>query len=122
MLAAAASAPRDGKTTIPRLRRPQRRGRTAGHQRYDLSARIDLQDRDTSGWEGQLSATDRGDETLARFVAGLSTNIQLAPADAAWSYDNAGFGITGRVIELVTGKTFSDAVNDRVFQTAGEER
>jgi CubicO group peptidase (beta-lactamase class C family) len=76
----------------------------------------------TSGWEGQLSAVDRGDETLARFVASLSTNMQLAPPGAAWSYNNAGFGVAGRVIEVVTGKTFSDAVNDRVFQTAGEER
>jgi CubicO group peptidase (beta-lactamase class C family) len=76
----------------------------------------------TSGWEGQLSATDRGDETLARFVAGLSTNMQRAPAGAAWSYNNAGFGVAGRMIEVVTGKTFSDAVDDQVFQTAGEER
>jgi CubicO group peptidase (beta-lactamase class C family) len=73
----------------------------------------------TSGWEGQLSATDRGDETLARFVAGLSTNMQLAPPGAAWSYNNAGFGVAGRVIEMVTGKTFSDAVDDQVFQPVG---
>jgi CubicO group peptidase (beta-lactamase class C family) len=73
----------------------------------------------TSGWEGQLSAVDRGDETLARFVAGLSTNMQLAPPGAAWSYNNAGFGVAGRVIEVVTGKTFSDAVNDLVFQPIG---
>jgi CubicO group peptidase (beta-lactamase class C family) len=73
----------------------------------------------TSGWEGQLSAVDRGDETLARFVASLSTNMQLAPPGAAWSYNNAGFGVAGRVIEVVTGKTFSDAVNDLVFQPVG---
>ena len=58
----------------------------------------------TSGWEGQLSATDRGDETLARFVAELSTNMQLAPPGAAWSYNNAGFGVAGRVIEAITGR------------------
>jgi CubicO group peptidase (beta-lactamase class C family) len=73
----------------------------------------------TSGWEGQLSAVDRGDETLARFVASLSTNMQLAPPGAAWSYNNAGFGVAGRVIEVVTGKTFSDAVSDQVFQPIG---
>ena len=54
----------------------------------------------TSGWEGQLSAVERGDETLARFVAQLSTDMQLAPPGAAWSYNNAGFGVAGRVIEL----------------------
>jgi CubicO group peptidase (beta-lactamase class C family) len=73
----------------------------------------------TSGWEGQLAATDRGDETLARFVASLSTNTQLAPPGAAWSYNNAGFGVAGRVIEVVTGRTFSDAVSDQVFRPIG---
>ena len=73
----------------------------------------------TSGWEGQLSAVDRGDETLARFVAGLSSNMQLAPPRAAWSYNNAGFGVAGRVIETVTGMPFGDAVDDLVFQPLG---
>jgi CubicO group peptidase (beta-lactamase class C family) len=73
----------------------------------------------TSGWEGQLSATDKGDETLARFVAGLATNMQLAPPGAAWSYNNAGFAVAGRVIEVVTGKTFSDAIDDVVFRPLG---
>ena len=73
----------------------------------------------TSGWEGQLSATDKGDETLARFVAGLSTDMQLAPPGAAWSYNNAGFGVAGRVIEVITGQTFSDAIDDLVFRPLG---
>src|SRR5438874_3139789 len=73
----------------------------------------------TSGWEGQLSAADKGDETLARFVAGLATNMQPAPPGAAWSYNNAGFGVAGRIIEVVTGKTFSDAIDDLVFGPIG---
>jgi CubicO group peptidase (beta-lactamase class C family) len=70
----------------------------------------------TSGWEGQLSAQEHGDETLARFVASLSTNMQLAPPGASWSYNNAGFAVAGCVIEVVTGKTFSDAIDDLVFR------
>jgi CubicO group peptidase (beta-lactamase class C family) len=73
----------------------------------------------TSGWEGQLSAADKGDETLARFVASLSTDMQLAPPGAAWSYNNAGFGVAGRIVEVVTGKTFGDAVDDLVFNPLG---
>jgi CubicO group peptidase (beta-lactamase class C family) len=73
----------------------------------------------TSGWEGQLSGPDKGDETLARFVAGLSTNMQLAPPGQAWSYNNAGFGVAGRVVEVVTGQTFNDAVDDLVFKPLG---
>jgi CubicO group peptidase (beta-lactamase class C family) len=76
----------------------------------------------TSGWEGQLSAVERGDETLARFVAELSTNMQLASPGAAWSYNNAGFGVAGRVIEVVTGMSFSDAVSDLVFKPLGLSR
>jgi CubicO group peptidase (beta-lactamase class C family) len=73
----------------------------------------------TSGWEGQLSAVDRSDETLARFVAGLSTNMQLATLGAAWSYNNAAFGVAGRVIETVTGTSFGEAVHDLVFKPIG---
>jgi len=76
----------------------------------------------TSGWEGQLSAADKGDETLARFVVGLSTTMQLAPPGAAWSYNNAGFGVAGRIIEVVTGKTFSEAIDDLVFGPIGLTR
>jgi CubicO group peptidase (beta-lactamase class C family) len=76
----------------------------------------------TSGWEGQLSAVERGDETLARFVAELSTNMQLASPGTAWSYNNAGFGVAGRVIEVVTGMSFSDAVSDLVFKPLGLSR
>src|SRR5262245_14204230 len=70
----------------------------------------------TSGWEGQLSGGDHGAETLARFAADLSTDMQLAPPGAAWSYNNAGFAVAGRVIEVMTGKTFSDAVDELVFR------
>jgi CubicO group peptidase (beta-lactamase class C family) len=73
----------------------------------------------TSGWEGQLSASDFGEDTLKRFVAGLSTNMQLAPPGTAWSYNNAGFGVAGRVIEVVTGMTIGDAFNDLVFKPLG---
>jgi CubicO group peptidase (beta-lactamase class C family) len=50
---------------------------------------------------------------------GLSTNMQLAPPGAAWSYNNAGFGVAGRVIEMVTGKPFGEAVADLVFTPLG---
>jgi CubicO group peptidase (beta-lactamase class C family) len=73
----------------------------------------------TSGWEGQLSAVEHGDDTLERFVAGLSTNMQLAPPGAAWSYNNAGFAVAGRVVESITGKPISDAFADLVFRPIG---
>jgi CubicO group peptidase (beta-lactamase class C family) len=76
----------------------------------------------TSGWEGQLSAIDYGSETLARFVAGLASNMQLAPPGAAWSYNNAAFGVAGRIIEVVTGLSIHDAFSDLVFKPLGLTR
>ena len=69
------------------------------------------------GWEGQIAPADNGDETLARFVNGMMrTNMQLAPPGAAWSYNNAGFSVAGRLIEVVTGKTIGAALGDLVFK------
>ena len=36
--------------------------------------------------------------------------MQVAPPGAAWSYNNAGFSIAGRVIEVVTGKPINRAI------------
>jgi CubicO group peptidase (beta-lactamase class C family) len=71
----------------------------------------------SSGWEGQISPADRGDETLARFVDGMMpSDMQLAPPGAAWSYNNAGFTVAGRLIEVVTGKSIGAALGDLVFK------
>ncbi len=73
------------------------------------------------GWEGQVSGPDRGSETLPNFVASMSGVMQVAPPGAAWSYNNAGFSIDGRVIESVTGQSINDAVRDLVFRPLGLE-
>jgi CubicO group peptidase (beta-lactamase class C family) len=74
------------------------------------------------GWEGQVSGPDRGTDTLRNFVATtLPDLMQVAPPGKAWSYNNAGFSIAGRVIEVVTGKSINQAVRDLVFQPLGLE-
>jgi CubicO group peptidase (beta-lactamase class C family) len=73
------------------------------------------------GWEGQVSGPDRGTETLENFVASITDLMQEAPPGAAWSYNNAGFSIAGRVIEVVTGKSINAAIRDLVFQPLGLE-
>jgi CubicO group peptidase (beta-lactamase class C family) len=73
------------------------------------------------GWEGQVSGPDRGTETLANFVATITDLMQVAPPGAAWSYNNAGFSIAGRVIEAVTGTPINRAIRDLVFQPLGLE-
>lgn len=74
------------------------------------------------GWEGQVSGPDRGADTLRNFVATTLPDVmQVAPPGRAWSYNNAGFSIAGRVIEVVTGKSISQAMRDLVFQPLGLE-
>jgi len=73
------------------------------------------------GWEGQVSGPDRGTETLKNFVSTITDLMQVAPPGAAWSYNNAGFSVAGRVIESVTGTSINRAVRDLVFQPLGLE-
>ena len=77
----------------------------------------------TSGWEGQVAGPERGTDTLRNFVASPTVTglMQLAPPGAAWSYNNAGFSIAGRVIEVVTGESINAAIRDLVFRPLGLE-
>ena len=76
----------------------------------------------TPGWEGQLTTQDRGTETLAFFVSSNSDLPQLAPAGSVWSYNNAGFTVAGRVIEVVTGQNIHEAIRKLVFEPIGLTR
>jgi CubicO group peptidase (beta-lactamase class C family) len=73
------------------------------------------------GWEGQVSGPERGEDTLRNFVASITDLVQVAPPEAAWSYNNAGFSIAGRVIEAVTGTSINRAMRELVFQPLGLE-
>jgi CubicO group peptidase (beta-lactamase class C family) len=75
----------------------------------------------TGGWEGQVSGPDRGEDTLRNFVASITDLMQVAPPEAAWSYNNAGFSIAGRVIESVTGTSINRAIRELLFQPLGLE-
>jgi CubicO group peptidase (beta-lactamase class C family) len=73
----------------------------------------------TGGWEGQVSGPDRGEKTLENFLTTITDLMQVAPPGAAWSYNNAGFSIAGRVIETVTEKSINRAIRDLVFTPLG---
>lgn len=76
----------------------------------------------TPGWEGQLSTPDRGPATLANFVETLRDLPQLARPGEVWSYNNAGWGVAGRVIEAVTDSTINEALDELVFDPLGLDR
>jgi CubicO group peptidase (beta-lactamase class C family) len=76
----------------------------------------------TPGWEGQLGTVDRGPATLANFTEGLADLPQLARPGEVWSYNNAGWGVAGRVVEGVTDSDISTALDDLVFDPLGLDR
>jgi len=76
----------------------------------------------TPGWEGQLSSEDRGVQTLAYFVETMKDLPKLAAPGEVWSYNNAGFVVAGRVIEVVTGQTIHQAFRTLVFDPIGLTR
>ena len=74
----------------------------------------------TAGWEGQVSGPERGEDTLRNFTATVMPDLmQIAPPSAAWSYNNAGFSTSGRVIETVSGTSINRAIRDLVFAPLG---
>lgn len=76
----------------------------------------------TAGWEGDyLIFTDRGrgDDALASFITQLADLPQLTPLGTVWAYNNAGFYLAGRVIEVLTGQTFEQALRELVLAPLG---
>ncbi|MDN4171869.1 serine hydrolase [Nocardioides sp. SOB77] len=74
----------------------------------------------TSGIDGDVfTDTGRGDDCLEKYVALLQDQTQNHPLGATWSYCNAGFSVLGRVIEVVTGTTWDQALRDRLFGPLG---
>ncbi|MBY0495827.1 MAG: beta-lactamase family protein [Cyanobacteria bacterium] len=74
----------------------------------------------TAGWEGQVSGPERGEDTLRNFTATVMPDLmQVAPPAAAWSYNNAGFSVSGRVIEAVMGKSINRSIEELIFQPLG---
>ncbi|MBN1402713.1 MAG: beta-lactamase family protein, partial [Anaerolineae bacterium] len=77
----------------------------------------------TAGWAGDLFIdTGAGDDALARFVARMAEQPQLAPLGQFWSYNNAAFSLLGRVIEVVTGKSYEAALTELVLEPLGLKR
>jgi len=62
------------------------------------------------GWVGDyFNDFGNGDDALARMVASLDQLEQVTPLGEMWSYNNAGFNIAARVIEVVSGAPYEQA-------------
>ncbi len=69
------------------------------------------------GWEGDFFIdTGQGRDALAEYVAQLSRAAQLAPVGTLFSYNNSAFSVAGRIIEVVSGLPFEQALGDLVLR------
>jgi len=72
----------------------------------------------TSGWVGDWFPPDlgQGAEAVAKYVETMKDTPQLTPLGEVLSYNNAGFNVAGRILEVVTGKVFSDLIKERILE------
>lgn len=68
------------------------------------------------GWVGDyFNDFGNGDDALAKMVKDIAHLPQIQPLGTIWSYNNTGFNIASRVIEIVTGLTYEQAVQSMLF-------
>lgn len=76
-----------------------------------------------AGWTGDVfTDTGDGDDAAEKYVARMADFEQLAPLGKHFSYNNAGFCVAGRLIEVVTGATYEAAIRELIFKPLGMTR
>lgn len=74
----------------------------------------------TAGWAGDFMLdTGYGDDALAKFVERMAEAAQEQPLGERVSYNNASLAVAGRIIEVVSGKTYEDAIKELVYEPLG---
>jgi CubicO group peptidase (beta-lactamase class C family) len=74
----------------------------------------------TAGWSGDLlKSTGDGDDALEKYLALAAEVEQVTPLGETVSYNNTSLSIAGRIVELVTGLTFEQAIKELLFEPLG---
>ena len=74
----------------------------------------------TAGWVGDYFADHgAGDDAVERMVSDLARLPQLTPLGEMWSYNNAGFYLAGRVIEVLAGEPYERVVGSVLLEPLG---
>jgi len=73
-----------------------------------------------AGFEGDIfTDTGNNDDCVEKYVATLRDDPQLFAPDEMFSYNNAGFCVLGRIIEVLRGKPFDQALREHLFTPLG---
>ena len=74
----------------------------------------------TGGWVGDYF-NDYGncDDAQAKMVRDIAKLEQVTPLGEVWSYNNAGFNIAGRIVEVVTGEPFEQVSREMILDPLG---
>jgi CubicO group peptidase (beta-lactamase class C family) len=68
------------------------------------------------GWVGDyFNDFGNGDDALKKMVKDIAKLPQIHPLGKIWSYNNTGFNLAARVIEVVTGKPYEKAAQEMLF-------
>ena len=74
----------------------------------------------TGGWVGDyFNDFGPGADALDKMVKDIAKLPQVQPLGKIWSYNNTGFNIASRVIEVVTNKTYEQALQDMLLDPIG---
>lgn len=74
----------------------------------------------TGGWTGDyFDDLGPGDDALARMIERFTELPQITPLGRFWSYNNAGFYLAGRVLEVVAGMPYEHLVQKTLLAPLG---
>lgn len=75
----------------------------------------------TSGIPGDFIGNNSSTEqnAIERYIDRCSALNLVHPPGKRYSYSNAGYNIAGRVIEVILGTTWFDAIEERIFKPLG---
>jgi CubicO group peptidase (beta-lactamase class C family) len=74
----------------------------------------------TAGFEGDIfTDTGVGDDCVEKYLGVLHNVPQLFPPGSMWSYNNAGFSVLGRLVEVLRGKPYDACLREYLIEPLG---
>jgi CubicO group peptidase (beta-lactamase class C family) len=72
------------------------------------------------GWVGDyFNDFGTGEDALEKMVKDISRLPQIQPLGTIWSYNNTGFNVASRIIEVVTKKPYEQAMQEMLLDPLG---